>query len=323
MPTAAIGGTQAQTITSMYQAEDGDTFLDTMRKSQQALDDLQAAKEKLNNTPLADRDEQWEREIESIDRAIGKIQEYRSREENTQGMEAYQAKAENTTQLTEFQNQLKEVGADAQEIYNTFANNPDIGNYFTQALTPAEQLDFMIQHVTDSTQQMLLMTQQVGQNSAQNLYQLGLQAGDSSETAAQGAESILNQASAIGQEKGFSDDQMLTLYAKLGEAESIEEINEGLRRVKESGNIEDFEINAKLDEQSVKDQIENMSTDDLDEDIDADQWKDLAKYISDTAGEMEGFSEALEENADAAGEVAEEMLRYDSALEEASEKMDD
>ena len=58
MSTAAIGGTQAQTITSMYQAEEGDTFLDTMRKSQQALDDLQAAKEKLNNTPLADRDEQ-------------------------------------------------------------------------------------------------------------------------------------------------------------------------------------------------------------------------------------------------------------------------
>ena len=181
----------------------------------------------------------------------------------------------------------------------------------------------MINNISDDTQKMLLMMQQVGQDAANNIYQLGLSAGDSSEMAASGATSVLNRASAIGQEQGFSDEQMLTLYAKIGEAESIEEINAGLRAIQESGNIEDFKIKAELDEQSVKEQIENMSTDDLDEDIDADQWKDLAGYISDTASEMEGFSEALEENADAAGEVAEEILRYDSALEEASEKMDD
>ena len=38
---------------------------------------------------------------------------------------------------------------------------------------------------------------------------------------------------------------------------------------------------------------------------------------------MEGFSEDLMDNAEAAAEVAEEILRYDSALEECQKSMED
>lgn len=80
-----------------------------------------------------------------------------------------------------------------------------------------------------------------------------------------------------------------------------------------------------IDKQSIKEQIEGLTGENfgLDADVDETQWKDLSKYIVDSASEMDGFSEELENNADAAAEVAEEILRYDSALKKAQSSMED
>jgi hypothetical protein len=60
-----------------------------------------------------------------------------------------------------------------------------------------------------------------------------------------------------------------------------------------------------------------------DADVDKEQFKQLAEYIGENAEEMEGFSEALEEDADELAEVTEEILRYDKSLEKAQENLED
>ena len=68
----------------------------------------------------------------------------------------------------------------------------------------------------------------------------------------------------------------------------------------------------------------------IDTDIDEDSFQNLGKYIAENASEMEGFSEdlgqevdLLDENAELLAEVTEEILRYQDAIDEATEHMDE
>jgi predicted nucleic acid-binding Zn-ribbon protein len=61
----------------------------------------------------------------------------------------------------------------------------------------------------------------------------------------------------------------------------------------------------------------------LDEDIDVEEWEDLADSIQDVAEESEDFDDALKTDKKAAKEVAKEILRFNDAIEDARDNYDD
>lgn len=61
----------------------------------------------------------------------------------------------------------------------------------------------------------------------------------------------------------------------------------------------------------------------LDEDVDVDTYKDLTKYLEEYGSTLQGVSEQVENNSELAGDLAESILRFDSALEQLLDKGDD
>ena len=156
----------------------------------------------------------------------------------------------------------------------------------------------------------------MGGEAADNMMGMQVNAGISPEDATATTQGIFDKIS----ELNLDSDQTISLLAKISEADSIDAINEGLARIQESGDIKDFEV--EVDEQSVKDQLAAIKEEDIDSDIDFEEFQNLSSYLSDTAAEMEGFDAVLEEDADLVSEITEEILRFDSALEDAQDNME-
>ena len=67
----------------------------------------------------------------------------------------------------------------------------------------------------------------------------------------------------------------------------------------------------------------------IDADVSEESFQNLGKYIAENADQLEGFSgdlgqniDLLDKDAELLAEVTEEILRYQNAVDEASEKMD-
>lgn len=125
----------------------------------------------------------------------------------------------------------------------------------------------------------------------------------------------------------LSGEEKVQVVAMIAEAESTEEINRGLKNIAESGNIEDFEVKGKLSEEDfverAKRQLSSVTEDMLDDDINFDLFPEMAEHIRSTAKESEELADSLETDADEVQNIAEDILKYDSALERAVSSMED
>ena len=96
--------------------------------------------------------------------------------------------------------------------------------------------------------------------------------------------------------------------------------------IKEHANdYEDLsEIEKQLLEQTsaVQDSISNTLKPPLDQDVKGETWENLTQHLADYADQIDGVSADLKDNAEAAGDVAEAVLRYDSALGKVKKNFD-
>lgn len=94
-------------------------------------------------------------------------------------------------------------------------------------------------------------------------------------------------------------------------AENIKELNELLVQGAFEGNIDVY--NKKMQ------QLQNT----LDEDIDVDEYEELADHIQDVAESSDDLDDSLKNNEKQSKKVASAILRYDSAIEKVSDSYDD
>ena len=96
--------------------------------------------------------------------------------------------------------------------------------------------------------------------------------------------------------------------------------------IKEHANdYEDLsEVEKRLLEQAnaVQDSISNTLKPPLDQDVKGEAWENLTQHLADYADQIDGVSADLKDNAEAAGDVAEAVLRYDSALGKVKKNFD-
>lgn len=84
------------------------------------------------------------------------------------------------------------------------------------------------------------------------------------------------------------------------------------------------EVEKQLLEQAsaVQDSISNTLKPPLDQDVKEETWEKLTQHLADYADQIDGVSADLKDNAEAAGDVAEAVLRYDSALGKVKKNFD-
>lgn len=84
------------------------------------------------------------------------------------------------------------------------------------------------------------------------------------------------------------------------------------------------EVEKQLLEQvsAVQDSISNTLKPPLDQDVKGETWEKLTQHLADYADQIDGVSADLKDNAEAAGDVAEAVLRYDSALGKVKKNFD-
>lgn len=84
------------------------------------------------------------------------------------------------------------------------------------------------------------------------------------------------------------------------------------------------EIEKQLLEQAnaTQDSISNTLKPPLDQDVKGESWENLTQHLEDYADQIDGVSALLKDNAEAAGDVAEAILRYDSALGKVKKNFD-
>ena len=73
---------------------------------------------------------------------------------------------------------------------------------------------------------------------------------------------------------------------------------------------------------AVQDSISNTLKPPLDQDVKGETWEKLTQHLADYADQIDGVSADLKDNAEAAGDVAEAVLRYDSALGKVKKNFD-
>ena len=115
-------------------------------------------------------------------------------------------------------------------------------------------------------------------------------------------------------------------------------INEGrtlgatdLQRISElvGQHSEQYQNLSELEKQYLQDmldtqqQIADASDRGLDEDVDETKWQSLSEHLQEYADQIDGVSEQLKDNAEAADDVAQAMLRYDSAIGQVQKNYDD
>lgn len=107
---------------------------------------------------------------------------------------------------------------------------------------------------------------------------------------------------------------------KAGGEEAVAAMNEVSDAVKQVGDkgfnsLKEQEKKLEKESEDLKNALEE-ALDPLDEDVDPKQFKELADYIQDAAGESEDFSKDLKKNRRATEDVSEAILRFDHACED-------
>lgn len=188
-------------------------------------------------------------------------------------------------------------------------------------LTSLEQLDFMLQNIRDDSQKAAIEIQQLLEQNQS----LGIRG-----YAGQMTDDYAQITSAL-EMSDFTAQQSLTLIASLDEnaskSEILRTIDDIRAEMNANGNDFSLALMATLNEESlaniedqVRDAISEMGP--IDADLDEDIFKATAQYFQEMAGEIEGIPEEIKYSAEELEEFTEAILRYEDALKDADENLE-
>ena len=130
-----------------------------------------------------------------------------------------------------------------------------------------------------------------------------------------------NQNLQIEREKGLAQSQQnidrlekqkQLLQEQYNNSHNIEQQKDLLGQIKDK----ETEITAqKALQVQLQQQISQEEQKKLDDDVNKDNWEDLSRYLYNYADQLQGVSEQVEGNVDASLDLAQAILRFDSALE--------
>lgn len=322
---AATSQSNVSDILKRHEIGPDATYIDAIREANAAIEELderqQQFKERLDS---GDIDQTiYDDVIADIEDARRSLNAFLASDEIQAAEQAAQTMFDNRVQMSDFQQDLADAETDIQAMMNVFANDTDTQKYFTEATSGIERLKLMLSATTDEAQQLSIQFAINAEETASQLERMQFKEnpGISKEEVQANIQDIYNQISDLN----LNTEQASTLLIKISHEDSIEAINEGLARIRESGNIDDFEIPVKLNEEELKEQVQNSidsySEESFDSDVDIETAQAFADYLS--KNDVEGYSEELHANAEALKEVVEEQGRYDAALEKCQKSYED
>ena len=203
---------------------------------------------------------------------------------------------------------------------------------FNELYNDLEQIDFMLQYVTDDAQRADLQMQQLLRSNKNLTSQRSVDygAGDI------GTSSDYLEIAGEMQRAGFSAQEQLQLIATLDENASREEILNAIHRVQQyMDNGDSFSLALQAGLELNPQEIENMVRSQLadyqptDEDVNLEDFQTLSNlFLNTNQLGQEGtpfadYSEELINNAIALEDVVEGILRYNDAIETINKNMDD
>ena len=100
---------------------------------------------------------------------------------------------------------------------------------------------------------------------------------------------------------------------------SFNNVNDAVDQLERQGVVTDKDreiVKAYADQMILAAQSAQVLEEKLDEDVNEDEYKALVEHFSELGEEIEGVSEDVRDNQEVSEELAEELLRYDSALED-------
>ena len=222
--------------------------------------------------------------------------------------------------------EITAANGDYQKVVDAFFNNENIRAYL-EALGPwSDQLEWMINNTSDEAGKLALMLEQKKEEQANLLNRDRFAQEEFNNLRVQTQEGgdwmTLDEAGISPDEfmdslqQAFDDlppDQQLNVRAKLDEGASLEQILQALTGVVDEASQSAKEIIAGTSFENLK----------LDSDVDEEGFRALSDYLGDAGSEVEGYSDRLKENEEALKDTAEAQKRYDSALEDSFDNLED
>ena len=155
--------------------------------------------------------------------------------------EALKTSFEARAQMSDFQQNLQEAGLSIEQMMHIFEKDSATADFFNMQTSNADKLRLMLAAATDDAQKLRIELAQIGGQAGTDMLAMQMNEGVSQEKAIETTQGVFDRVGALG----LDDEQNIELLAKISEADSIDAINEGLKRIEESGNIEDFEVPVK------------------------------------------------------------------------------
>lgn len=299
-----------------------------MRKASLIIEELtkkeKSLQEQIEKTTDAEKKAALQTELENTQQSKRDFQGFLTADDMQAAEDAMKTTFDARVQMTDFQELLQDKGGlSVEQMMNVFENDSETSDFFNRQTSEADKLRLMLAATTDEAQKLKIELAQSGSNAATSMMQMQMDNGASQEEAEKGTQGIFDRISNMQ----LYDEDAIRLTAMISEEDSIEAINEGLDRVEASGNIEDFKVPVKVSEEDLRKQTlestQGYSEDNMEASVDIDTAKAYGDYLAKNAGDLAGYSEELETNADALRDVVEAQGRYDAALEETQKSYDD
>ena len=135
----------------------------------------------------------------------------------------------------------------------------------------------------------------------------------------------INRLTAEYPELLYTEDEALdALNQKIAEHEALTRTEMDLLAASAESfeQLEEWLQNGTIDAKAFNSGLEKLYNQ-LDEDVDKEEWEDLSKFLQKNAKELKGVSAELTTNERAAKKVASAILRFDDAIQDVSEHYDD
>ena len=125
------------------------------------------------------------------------------------------------------------------------------------------------------------------------------------------------------QDRAISQAEAAINEKRILGAEYLQKISDLIKEhSKDYGNLSETEKQLLQEMSAVQEAVANTLKPPLDQDVKEEAWENLTQHLEDYADQIEGVSAQLKDNAQVAGDVAEAILRYDSALGKVKKNFD-
>ena len=299
-----------------------------MRKASIVIEELtekeKNLQEQIENTTDAETKAALQSQLAATQQSKRDFQGFMTQDDIQAAEEANKAIFDARVQMSDFQAKLQEDGGlSVEQMMNVFEGDSEISDFFRRQTSEADKLRLMLAATTNEAQKLKIEVAQAGSNAATSMMQMQMDNGASQEEAAKGTQGVFDRIS----DMQLYDEDAIRLTMMISEEDSIEAINEGIDRVIASGNIEDFKVPVKISEEDLRKQTlestQGYSKDNMEASVDIDTAKAFGDYLAKNAGDLAGYSEELETNAEVLRDVVESQGRYDAALKETQESYED